>query len=113
MTGHARTRWPRLLTAALLALLAHGAAAPQGARASCGDYVTVTNPQTSPGPSGHPNPSPVQAAPRPHPTPGEPAPPCRVPGCSRSPLPAPAPASTAGQGAGQDHRDCLLARPVL
>jgi hypothetical protein len=122
MKRYATTGWLRFLAAALPALLAWGTFAPSAARASCGDYVTVSNPN-APTPHGDRSPShqpptkPESVTPCSQHTPSDPTPPCRTPcqgpGCSGSPLPAPAPVSAAGQGSSQDHWDCLLTVPVL
>jgi hypothetical protein len=100
-----------------LTLLVGGALAPARASASCGDYVTVTNPS---GPSGQSAPPAPQTGPtKPLPPSGEgphdsplPGPlPCRAPSCSGDPAP-PAPSSSAGEDGGQERQDCLLALPT-
>ena len=95
------TPWYRLPAGVVLALLVSGVVAPQKARASCGDYVTVQ------GQSGHNNMHPRPAS---KPSPSAPDPvqaPCRGPGCSGNPAPASLPISTISHNT-YDQWDCMF-----
>jgi hypothetical protein len=121
MRSYAATSWLRFVTAAPLALIAAAALAPATARASCGDYVTVSHPARPNAPSDY-KPShtlpdrPEKVNPGSRHLPGRPVLPCQLPchgpGCSGTPVPPPAPVSTAGPKASQDPWDCLLSVPV-
>jgi hypothetical protein len=93
------TRWHRLFRTAgvVCALVAGALALPETARASCGDYVTVT---TSPeGTGGHPQPSSPRHDPDQHPKP------CSGPSCSGEPLPSPPPPESSGNAHGERWAD--------
>src|SRR5262249_58677499 len=116
MKRFAALRWPRLLTGVFLALLVREAVAPAPANASCGDYVTVTNPSGQHSSPSAPQTSPVRTTPCSRHLPHDPLSPgelpCRAPSCSGGPaLPAP-PVSTSSPG-GPERWDCLLSPPAV
>jgi hypothetical protein len=121
MKRYATTSWARFLAAALLAWLGQGTVAPSAARASCGDYVTVSSGEGETTPSHQP-PAPTRPCPgnvtpcREH-VPAEALPdsqvPCRGPGCSGNPVPPPEPLTTVSPEGGQDHWVCLVSLPVF
>ena len=107
MKGLATMLWARVLTGVFLTLLVREVCAPSRVAASCGDYVTVTNPTHPSRPHSMPEDPVPPFGQAPHDLPPQGNAPCHTPSCDGGPaLPAP-PVSTSANP-DQERWDGLL-----